>query len=107
MTQVFVFEIEDADADSWTAEVALVADSPAAAARQLKDRGLHKKQIRRQARPVRTMSTSEFGTLFDVPGVLVRRRLHDSGWSPWTVTSDEVSLSWRVSGTARVRSSHS
>jgi hypothetical protein len=42
MDEVFVFEVEDIDADSWLAEVVVVANSRQAALRKIRDAGLHK-----------------------------------------------------------------
>ena len=65
MDEVFVFEVEDIDADAWLAEVAVVAESRQAAFWKIRDAGLHKKQIHGDGRPVRTHHVLEFANAFD------------------------------------------
>jgi len=38
-------------------------------------------QIHRDGRPVRTHDAVEFGSAFDDRATILRRRLHDSGWT--------------------------
>jgi hypothetical protein len=103
MDSVYVFQIEDADADSWLAEVAVTASKPAEAGRRIRSAGLHKKQIGNDARPVREVSIAE------VPGIdrsdmgMMRRRSNDEGWTDWSPLPAGTSLSWRVSGDAVVK----
>lgn len=83
MESVYVFDVEDADADSWSAEVAVSATKPEEASRRIRASGLHKKQIRNDARPVRVVSVSVPEVEASVSGA-VRRRLDDSGWTAWS-----------------------
>lgn len=103
MSPVYVFEIEDADADSWSAEAAVVADTPAGAARRIRAAGLHKRQIRNDGRPTRVAETAEIPAAEDAASGIARRRSDDAGWTAWEVLPDGVSLNWRISGTATVQ----
>ncbi len=47
MDELFVLEVEDIDAGSWLAEVAVVAESRQAALKKIRNAGLRKKQIHR------------------------------------------------------------
>jgi len=100
--EVFVFEVEDIDAYSWMAEVAVVAESRQAALRKIRDAGLHKKQIHGDGRPVRTHNTVEFGNAVDDRATILRRRLDESGWTAWNTVPTGVSLNSRISGKARL-----
>ena len=102
MELAYVFNVEDADADGWSAEVAVAASKPSDAARRVRTAGLHKKQIRNDGRPVRVVSLAEFPELGASPSGIVRRRLNDSGWTTWISLPAGTSLSWRVSGDAVV-----
>lgn len=103
MRSVYVFAIEDADADSWSAEVAVIATKPAEANKRIRAAGLHKKQIRNGARPIRVLSLSELPEIEASASGIVRRRSNDDGWTAWTAVPVDTSLSWRVSGDAIVR----
>ncbi|HEY3001887.1 MAG TPA: hypothetical protein VGJ44_06020, partial [Kribbellaceae bacterium] len=63
MTEVFIFEVEDIDAETWTAEVAVAAQTRQEAYKRLRDAGLHKKQFRSAGRPVRTESLAAWELL--------------------------------------------
>lgn len=102
MELVYVFAVEDADADSWSAEVAVAASKPSEAVRRIRSAGLHKKQIRNEARPVRVIGLDELPELGASSGGIVRRRLNDAGWTPWSAVPKGASLNWRVSGDAVV-----
>lgn len=99
----YVFAVEDADADSWSAEVAVVASSPAEASRRIRGGGLHKKQLLNGGRPVRTVSVAGIETLASSPSGIVRRRDNDDGWTTWEPVLEGASLNWRVAGDAVVR----
>jgi hypothetical protein len=94
--QVYVFRIEDAEADGWSAEAAVRAPGRQEALRELRARGLRKSQIANESRPVRTDDPSSFDVILDVPGAVARRRLDDSGWTPWRSSGPGESLNWRV-----------
>ncbi|WP_298457902.1 hypothetical protein [uncultured Cellulomonas sp.] len=100
MEQVYVFEVEDADAGSWTAEVAVAASKPVEATRRIRAAGLHKKQIRNDARPVRVVGPAEVRGIDKSPTGIVRRRREDAGWTEWEPLAADTSLNWRVSGAA-------
>jgi len=102
MGEVFVFEVEDIDADSWLAEVAVVAESRQAALKTIRDAGLHKKQIHGDGRPARIHHAAEFGNAFGDRTTILRRRLHDSGWTEWETVPIGMSLNSRISGKARL-----
>jgi hypothetical protein len=102
MDEVFVFEVEDIDADSWLAEVAVVANSRQAALRKIRDAGLHKKQIHRDGQPVHTHHVVEFDNTFDDRATVLRRRLHESGWAAWEKVPPGISLNSRISGKAQL-----
>lgn len=91
-----MFVIEDAAADGWTSEVAVLAPSAGEARRALAARGLHKRQIRHQARPVRTASAAELPGI-EVAPHLLRRRDDDAGWTVWEPAPEHESLNWRAS----------
>jgi hypothetical protein len=99
MLQVFVYEIEDIDASTWLA--AVPAANEGDARRRLRDRGLHRKQVRHQGRPVRQESLAAFGVLGNAEAQLLRRRLDDAGWTDWELVPETKSLDWRVSGRNR------
>jgi hypothetical protein len=103
MIQVYVFDVEDADAGTWTSEVAVVASKPAEAARRIRAAGLHKKQIRNDARPTRVVGLAEVIGIDESPTRIVRRRREDDGWTEWEPVAAETSLNWRVSGDAVVQ----
>lgn len=103
MQSVYVFNVEDADADSWSAEVAVAATKPAEASRRVRAAGLHKKQIRNDARPVRVLSVSEIPEIESSVSGIIRRRLDDAGWTAWTSVPVDESLNWRLSGDAVVQ----
>jgi hypothetical protein len=94
----YVFEVEDSDAGSWIAEIAVLAPERRTALRRLRLAGLHKKQIRNQCRPVRSQAVTDFGRLFDDPQAIVRRRLEDDGWTAWTLVAPGLWLDRRISG---------
>ena len=100
MDLVYVFIVEDADADGWSAEVAVAAANPADASRRIRTAGLHKKQIHNDGRPVRVQDLNELPELADSSSGILRRRLDDGGWTTWTPVATGSSLSWRVSGDA-------
>ena len=95
MATVYVFEVEDSAADSWTSQMAVIAESQSAGGRSLRDAGLHKKQIQNQGRPVSSAPTGvePFGSL--TPGGFMRRRLNDSGWSDWELLTPDQPLNWK------------
>lgn len=103
MESVYVFDVEDADADGWTAEIAVAAFTPAEASRRIRAAGLHKKQINNGARPVRVLSLSEVPEVEAAGSGIARRRLNDSGWTAWVPVPVGTSLNWRVSGDAVVQ----
>lgn len=103
MGPVYVYDVEDADADSWSAEVAVAATTPAEASRRVRAAGLHKKQIRNGARPVRVVSVSELPEIESSASGIVRRRLDDAGWTAWASIPVDDSLNWRLSGDAAVQ----
>ena len=107
MDQVYVFDVEDADAGSWTAEVAVVASKSADATRRIRAAGLHKKQIRNDARPVRVIGLAEVLRIDESPTRIVRRRREDAGWTEWEPLAGDTSLNWRVSGDAVVQTTGS
>lgn len=90
-----MFEIEDADADGWTAEVAVLAPSRAEARRALTASGLHRKQIRHEGRPIRIGSVADLPAIAAPPHVL-RRRNDDAGWTAWEPVPEGATLNWRV-----------
>jgi hypothetical protein len=98
MAEVFVYRIQDVDSDSWTAEMALVADSRQEAFGRLRAGGLHKTQFYNDGRPVETMELAVFDGQFPGPEAILRRRENDSGWTAWEAVP---SLDWRISGTAQ------
>lgn len=102
MHSVYVFDVEGADADSWSAEVAVIANKFADANQGVRAAGLHKKQIKNGARPVRIVSLSELPDVEASAGGIVRKRSND-GWTAWTAVPFDTSLSWRVSGDAIIR----
>ena len=104
MESAFIFDVEDADADSWSAEVAVGATKPAEASRRIRAAGVHKKQIRNGGRPVRVVSAAEIPGFDGSESGVMRRRLDDGGWTPWVSVPAGTSLNWRVSGEAVVRS---
>lgn len=103
MTEVFIFEVEDIDADAWTAEVALAAATRQDAYRRLRDAGLHKKQIENEGRPVRTEPLAAWAVLAASPSPFMRRRDDDGGWTAWEMVAEGTSLDWRISGKPVVR----
>lgn len=100
---MYVFDVEDADAESWSAEIAVTAMKPAEASRRARAAGLHKKQIRNGARPVRVVSVSELPEIESSASGIVRRRLDDAGWTAWAPVPVDDSLNWRLSGGAVVQ----
>jgi hypothetical protein len=98
---VFIFAVEDIDADSWSAEVAAVAGNRQEAYRRLRDAGLHKKQIRNMGRPVRTEPLATWDMLSTENAAILRRRLDDTGWTAWELVPEGTSLDWRISGAAQ------
>ena len=104
MELVYVFAVEDADADGWSAEVAVSASKPSEAVRLVRTAGLRKKQIRNDASPVRVISLDELPELGASSSGIVRRRLNDAGWTTWNPVPADSWLSWRVSGDAVVKS---
>ena len=103
MDSVYVFDVEDADADNWSAEVAVVAGSPAEANQRIRATGLHKKQIRNGGRPVRIVSVAELVPIACSVSGIVRRRDNIGGWMAWGPVPAGTSLNWRVSGDAVVK----
>lgn len=103
MDSVYVVEVEDVDADSWSAEVAVIAFTPAEANKRIRASGLHKKQIRNDGQPVRIVSPSELPAIETSSSGIVRRRSNDDGWTAWTAVPVDASLNWRVSGDAIAR----
>src|SRR5665648_1199172 len=103
MKSVYVFDVEDADADNWSAEAAVVATKPAEASRRIRAAGLHERQIRNDARPVRVVSVSEVPEIESSSSGILRRRLDDSGWTAWTSLPVDGSPNWRRSGDAVVK----
>jgi hypothetical protein len=101
VAEVFVFEVEDIDASSWVAEVAVLAPDRQTAVKRLRLAGLHKKQIHNAGRPVRRQPLTDFASIFDNPDRMARRRLDDGGWTDWAAVEPSVSLDWRPSGTNR------
>jgi hypothetical protein len=101
MAHVFIFVVEDIDSDSWMSEVAVVAQSRQDAHRRLRDRGLHKKQIRNEGRPVRREPLLAWDTLAKNPAAVLRRQGDHHGWGAWEQVPDDVSLDWRISGRAQ------
>jgi hypothetical protein len=95
MTQVFVFQIEDAEALSWIAEVAIAADSATSAAKSLKDAGLHKKQIHNEGRPVRVESVADFPYFAAGGSDILRRRNEETFWTDWQPGSKSDPLQWK------------
>jgi hypothetical protein len=95
VAEIYVFEIEDADADGWTAEVAVLAPSRAEARRALTASGLHRKQIRHEGRPIRIGSVADLPAIAAPPHVL-RRRNDDAGWTAWEPVPEGATLNWRV-----------
>ena len=85
MPSVFVYEVSDRDADSWTAELAVLAETPQDALKKLRAAGLHKNQL--TGKPAYALDRQDVGDLLDAPGGIVRRRLQDSGWSQWQAVS--------------------
>jgi hypothetical protein len=75
MDLVYVFRVEDADADGWSAEVAVAAANPADASRRIRTAGLHKKQIHHDGRPVRVLNPDDLPELADSSSGILRRRL--------------------------------
>ena len=103
MDQAYVFDVEDADADSWSAEVAVAASKPAEAIQRIRAAGLHKRQIHNNGRPGRVMSLAEVAGIEEAESEIMRRRSNDDGWSAWIPLPAGTSLNWRVSGDAVVR----
>jgi hypothetical protein len=101
MAKVFVYEVEDIDAASWTVEVAVAARTRQEAYRRIRDAGLHKKQIHNDGVPTRTEPLADWDVLSRKPGTILRRRFDDSGWSDWEPVQEGVSLDWRISGHAK------
>jgi hypothetical protein len=102
MTSVFVFAVSDIDADSWHAELAVVAATRGQAHRILRTRGVRSKQfLLKEQRPVRELALPEVSDWLTDPSRIYRRRLDDGGWTMWEPVPDHVSLDWRVSGRAR------
>src|ERR687897_758384 len=62
---VFIFGVEDIDADGWMAELAVVADSRGDAHRILRNRGVKKKQFGNEGRPVRELALSDVADWLD------------------------------------------
>ncbi|MBO9554748.1 hypothetical protein [Cellulomonas sp.] len=102
MGTVYVFRVEDADADGWSAELAVAATSAGEAGRRLRAAGLRKKQIHHEGRPVRVVDAAEVPELSEAASGVVRRRSGDSGWTTWSAVPVGTSLSWRTSGGAVV-----
>ena len=96
-----MYRVQDVDSDSWTAELALVAESRQEAFGRLKAGGLHKKQFDNAARPVEVLNRAAFEGQFPDEQAILRRRLNDSGWTAWEVAPSGQSLDWRISGTAQ------
>ncbi|MBO1752507.1 hypothetical protein J4G33_11910 [Actinotalea sp. BY-33] len=103
MDQVYVFEVEDADAAAWRSEIAVLATTAAEAHRRIRAAGLHKKQIHRDGRPARVLAVAELPGVVDSPSGFMRRRDDDGGWTAWEQVAAGTPLSWRVSGQATVR----
>lgn len=95
MNHAFVYEVEDAAASTWIAEIAVVAEDRTSALACLKAAGVHKKQIGRDARPVRVEPIVAMPSLEDSPGAMVRRRLHDEGWTEWSAVTDTDPANWK------------
>jgi hypothetical protein len=100
MDEVFVFEVEDIDADSWLAEIAVVAESRQVALKKIRDAGLHTDSW--DGRPVRTHDAVEFSNSFDDRATILRRRRHDSEWTEWETVPTGLSLNSPISGKARL-----
>ena len=101
MAVVFIFGVEDIDADGWMAELAVVADSRGDAHRILRNRGVKKKQFGNEGRPVRELALSDVADWLTDATVVFRRRHNAGGWSGWEPVANDVSLDWRISGKAR------
>ncbi|MEU2201839.1 hypothetical protein [Isoptericola sp. NPDC019482] len=97
MDQIFVFEVEDADASSCHSELGVVAPDKAAAVRRLREGGVRKSQFRVGLRPDRVMSLSEVALADLTTGTVVRRR-DDDRWTAWELVADDRTLNWRRSG---------
>ncbi|MFC8923474.1 hypothetical protein [Cellulosimicrobium sp. NPDC057127] len=95
MDQVYVYEVEDGRAASWTAEIAVQAESPASALRVLRDAGLRKSQFHGSARPTRTISCAEFSDATLGSLRIARRAFEDCGWEPWAPVPAGFALNWR------------
>jgi hypothetical protein len=95
MEAVYTYRVEDADADGWTAEVAVAAASPVEAGRRVRALGLHKKQIQNDGRPVRVLGVSEVPEVLQSPIGVARRRSDDDGWTGWSPVDGGTSLNWR------------
>lgn len=93
----YVFDVHDAEATAWHAEVAVHAVSAEAAYRLLRTNGgLRKKQIDggRSRRPLRTEHTFPCGDALTEDHV--HRRLdHDGQYSPWEREPLGRLLNWR------------
>jgi|GEM_PF-4120167 len=97
MDQIFVFEVEDAEASSWRAELGVVAPDRATAARRLRESGVRRSQFKDGLRPARVLSLSEVALAGLTTGTVVRRR-DDDGWTPWELVAEDRTLNWRRSG---------
>ncbi len=98
MHQVYVYAVEDGRAGAWTAELAVRAESPAAAFRRLRDAGLRKRQFYGSARPARSASPADFPDVVLGPLGMARRALEDDGWEPWVPIPAGFAVNWRESG---------
>jgi hypothetical protein len=96
--QVYVYMVEDGRTGSWTAELAVLAPSPASAFRILRDAGLRKAQFHGSTRPSRTASPAEFEHGAFEPRRIARRALEDGGWEAWAPVPGGFSVNWRDSG---------
>jgi hypothetical protein len=106
VAEVFVYRVQDVDAASWKAEMALIAESRQEAFSRLRAGGLHKKQFDNDARPVEVVTPTSFEGQFPDDQAILRRRDNDSGWTAWEVVPSGQSLDWRISGTAQRDGTH-
>lgn len=102
MDQIFVFTVEDASAETWVAELGVVAPDKDTAVRRLRAGGVRKSQFLDALRPARVMSLSEIALAGLTADTVVRRRHEGEGWTEWDVVKEDRSMNWRRSGDWRI-----